>query len=143
MLKWPGSRLENSFSPRLNAINATFYHNIKLPGRQRGTGMVEVIVALALLGVIGTTFLGAVRMGWEATAVIKEQATSRNLAYSQLEVIRASSYGDTYPVSIESPNGYSLSIDTSVVDGNMQKIRVIVHKNNKPLLCLEDLKAIQ
>lgn len=110
---------------------------------QRGTGLIEVIVALALLGTVGTAFLGAIRTGLGATAVINEQAVSRNLAYSQLEEIRAGPYKEIYAVTVEPPAGYSLSISTEVVPGNMQKIHVTVVKNGTPLMALEDLKAIQ
>lgn len=113
------------------------------PRNQTGSGLIEVIVSLALLGTTGTVFLGAMGTSLKATAVINEQIVSRNLAYSQLEEIRASPYGIAYAVTVSPPAGYFLSIDTETVESNMQKVRVNVFKDDIPLMALEDLKAIQ
>jgi prepilin-type N-terminal cleavage/methylation domain-containing protein len=65
---------------------------IKRLRKQRGFGLVEVIIALGLLGIIGIAFMGALATSSTATILYDEQATSESLARSEMEYVKSQDY---------------------------------------------------
>ena len=108
---------------------------------QRGASLLEMLVALALLGTSGTASLKAMSTGELAVNTIAGQAISKSLASSQLEAIRRSDYQVIYPIVGEAPTGYSLSISAVEIDSDLQKIEVTVLRDGQALLSLEDFKV--
>ena len=96
---------------------------------QRGSSLIETVVALALLGVISVAFLGAIATSSGSRLIADEHASARVLAESQMENIKKQTYAFSYdPVSIpaEYP-GYSAEIDVdNLRNGNIQKITVTI-----------------
>ncbi len=74
----------------------------KLQGSQRGFGLIEVIIALALLGVVGIAFLGALATASSGIAVSDKRATAESLARSEMEYAK-SHYYSSAPWSYEVP----------------------------------------
>lgn len=113
---------------------------------ERGLTLVEVIVALAILGLISVAFLSGLSGASRGVSIADEQETAKNLAESQMEYVKDQAYAASYaPASIPSEyTGYSASISISAIaskDGNIQKITVIVMHQNREVTRLEDYKV--
>jgi len=67
---------------------------IKRLRKQRGFGLVEVIIALGLLGVIGIAFLGALATASNAIIVSDKRTTAESLARSEMEYVKSQDYID-------------------------------------------------
>jgi prepilin-type N-terminal cleavage/methylation domain-containing protein len=60
--------------------------------KQRGFTLIEVIIALGLLGVIGIAFLGALATASSGIIVSDERATAESLARSEMEYVKSQEY---------------------------------------------------
>ena len=135
----------------------------RLIRKQRGFTLIEVIIAMALLGIIAIAFLGALATASKAIIIADERATAESLARSQMEDVKNQPYDDindppVYQPLSYIPPGYSIDItavrldpegDGTVIDGEfdddgIQKITVtVIHNanNDKEVLTLEDYKV--
>ncbi len=112
--------------------------------RERGSSLIETIVALALLGIIGVSFLGATATSSNTRLIADEHASARILAEFQMEDIKKQTYAFSYdPVPIPPGYpGYSAVIDIeSLRNGNIQKITVTIMHHNKDITKLESYKV--
>jgi Tfp pilus assembly protein PilV len=89
-------------------------------GDERGTGLVEILVTMAIAAIAITAFLLALSMGNVGVNTVRERVTAENLARTQLEIIKASSYiTGAIPISYTSqytiapPLGYHIGVDIS------------------------------
>ena len=113
---------------------------------QDGVGLVEVLVAVAILGVTLVTFLTAISTGSIGVATTEERVTAENLARSQLEYAKSQAYlaAPASYVTVTPPTGYAVSADaTSLPEGGsaIQKITVTVTRNGEMVLTVEDYKV--
>lgn len=76
---------------------------------EKGMSLIEVIIAIALLGIIGLAFLGALSTASNAVFVTDERATAESLARTEMEYIKRQPYcDDAYiPWAYELPSGTS------------------------------------
>jgi Tfp pilus assembly protein PilV len=115
-----------------------------LVNSERGTSLIETVVALALLSIIGVAFLGALATTSNARLIADEHASARILAESQMEDIRKQTYAFSYdpmPIPAEYP-GYSTTIDVdNLRNGNIQKITITVRHHNRGVTTLEGYKT--
>ena len=86
-----------------------------LPGKLRcgeeGVGLVETLIAVAILGLALTTLLSAVSTGSLATSRSEERVTAENMARSQLEYTKSLPYQPppaSYAAVTPSPGGYAV-----------------------------------
>jgi len=82
---------------------------------QRGFTLLEVVVAVAILGLIGAGLLNALDTNAKATRTLDEKVTATNLASAHIEAIKALPYATSYPNAgdnITVPFQYSVDIDT-------------------------------
>jgi len=119
--------------------------------RERGTTLIETVVALAILGAIAVTFLSGLATTTKAVGLTDEQTTAESLAQSQMEWVKNASYSynaTAYsPVSI--PGGkdyinYSAIITAEPLhdpDDGIQKITVTVKRSDKEVIKLEGYKV--
>ncbi|MEA2085767.1 MAG: type II secretion system protein, partial [Chloroflexota bacterium] len=56
-------------------------------GKESGVGLLETLVALALLGIIAASFLGGLATASRAAFTADEHATAESLARSQMEYV--------------------------------------------------------
>jgi len=69
------------------------FHMLKIfTSRESGTTLIEAVVALAILGTIGVTFLSGLTTTSKAAFISDEQATAESLAQSQMEWVKNASY---------------------------------------------------
>ena len=113
---------------------------------ERGFFLIEVLVALALMGILAVTFSNAFVTGSKALVQTDERETAKNLAESQMEYVYNQPFASSYspaPISSEYPN-YSADITTADItsrDGNIQRITVIITYHGEEVLWLEGDKT--
>lgn len=117
---------------------------------QRGFALLEMLMALGLLGVIGVGFMAAMSTTSLSTARLDEHVQAVALARSQLEEIKSLPYASSYSITVSPPSPYSVAIqvvtidDTNcVIEGNcntLQEITVQVSDPSKTILSLATYK---
>lgn len=65
---------------------------MKVKNSQKGFSFIEILVGLALLGIIGVAFLSGLFTTFKGVAVSQEKVTTESLAKSQAEYIKAQDY---------------------------------------------------
>jgi type II secretory pathway pseudopilin PulG len=106
--------------------------------------LIEVTVAVAILGVIGVAFLAGLGTNNRTLMLMDEREAGRNLAENQMEYIRRQSYAASYtPETL--PDGYpGFSAQIEAVptrDANLQKITVSILSRGRAVAVLEDYKV--
>ncbi|MCJ7791593.1 MAG: type II secretion system GspH family protein [Dehalococcoidia bacterium] len=124
------------------------------PGSSRGFTLIEVVIAMVLLGIIGVAVLSALSYASSVLIIVDRRATAESLAKSQMEYVKNQSYNSTQPGGIATyeeitpiPDGYtigSFNRDDEIVedvigipwdsgnntalyeDNGLQKIKVII-----------------
>ncbi|OGN95473.1 MAG: hypothetical protein A2Z77_07140 [Chloroflexi bacterium RBG_13_51_36] len=111
-----------------------------LEGRSRGLTFIEVLLAIAILGVISIAFMSALSTSSNVLILADERTTAESLSRRQMEYVKSQSYSPetmvTDPIyqKIDGiPEGYSLWS----VDINGEKVEQITgipwdSENNKP-----------
>jgi prepilin-type N-terminal cleavage/methylation domain-containing protein len=106
--------------------------------------LIEVLIALAILGVVAVTYLSALEMFYARTVISQERTTAEDLAKSQLEYVNVQDYDDAHnPPQYEKLTGVPVDyfIDLNPVrldpkqdgtgnDDGMQKIAVSIYKGS-------------
>lgn len=116
------------------------------PGKsEKGSSLMETIVALGLLGIIAVTFLSATATSSSGRLIADEHASARILAESQLENLKKQTYAFSYdpvPVPPEEYPGYFSTVDVdNMRNGNIQKITVTIRHHNRDVTTLEGYKV--
>jgi prepilin-type N-terminal cleavage/methylation domain-containing protein len=136
--------------------------------REKGFSLLEVMLAIALMGIIAVAFLGALSTGSRAIFIADERATAESLARTEMEYIKNCNYADlptswSYELPSNPPlwdgghtlppgyDGYSLEVSGNIFDADgdgdievpgdddgIQKITIIVYHNNKPIITSGD-----
>ena len=112
---------------------------------ERGIGLVEAAVALALLGGVVLTMVFSLSGGAIAVEKDDELETAQGLARTEMEYIKAYTYNataTTYP-AVSAPSSYSINVTVSAVpDANsyVQKVVVSISKAGRDLFTIQDYK---
>lgn len=115
---------------------------------ERGEGLVEVLVSVAIMSIVLTAFLSALATGSFATRVVHERVTAENIARLQLEHMKVTGFiADTdhyVPTEIsDSHPGYTAAISTTTIDTGLQLITVTVSHNGETLFTIANYKVNQ
>ncbi len=122
---------------------------------EKGFTLIEVIIAIALLGIIAAGFFMALSTASKAIILADERTTAESLARSQMEYVKNQAYDDTnnppvYQQLPSPPTDYTINITAEWLDPNgdgtanddgIQKITVTVSHNTKQVITLEDYKV--
>jgi Tfp pilus assembly protein PilV len=95
-------------------------------GGECGVGLVEALVAVAILGIALTALLSAVSTGSMAVSRTEERVTAENLARSQLEYVKSQPYQllpATYALITPSPDDYDVGVVADAVPGGDSGLR--------------------
>jgi prepilin-type N-terminal cleavage/methylation domain-containing protein len=113
---------------------------------EKGFSFIEVVISLAILGIIAVGFLSGLATSARGLLTTDEQETAKNIAEAHIEYVRNHSWSTSYLKSTdilgEYP-GYDVEIfTTSLEDGNIQKITITVSHQSKPdVITLENYKV--
>jgi type II secretory pathway pseudopilin PulG len=119
---------------------------VRLLRGQRGIGLAETLVAIAILGTAVVAFATGLGAGSIAVGEHDDQATAQGLAQSQMEYTKSYAYNPgaaTYPL-LNAPEGYSLNVSASAASGgdtDIQKITVTVSREGEEIVRVEDYKV--
>lgn len=125
---------------------------------QKGLGLVDSMVAIAIMGVAIAAFLVALSTGTMAVSQVEEEVVAQSLARSQLEYVKSYpydseaatypyvyTYDETYnPNPITLPEGYTIAVvvsSTPDTDTDIQKITVSISRDGDDILIVEDYKV--
>jgi len=137
-------------------------------GSSRGFSLIEVVIAIALIGIIAVAIMGSLSYASTVLIITDRQATAESLARSQLEFVKNQYYIDysdpdrdpaDYAVIPEYPEGYTIEIVAEPIDPDtyepypyieedgafykddgIQKITVTVSHDGKAIITLEGYK---
>lgn len=113
---------------------------------ESGVGLVETLVAVAILGVTVSTLLAGVSTGAFGVAATGERVTAQNLARSQLEHTKDQPFQAlpaSYP-TVTPPSGYDVDVDAAAIpgaDGAIQEITVTVSRDGDTVETASDYKV--
>ncbi len=125
---------------------------------EKGFGLSESLVAVALLGTVIIALTGALSTGSIGVGAAREGATAQSLAQSQLAYTKSypfdsgtntyptvDTYHTTYnPHPLNLPSGYSISVavaNTQDVDNEIQKVTATIIRGGTAVMMLEDFKV--
>jgi type II secretory pathway pseudopilin PulG len=119
-----------------------------LSAGQEGQGLIEILIAIAILGIVAIAFLSALGTASIALITADEQTVAESLARSEMEYIKNSAYDNTNnppqyssDPAIDIPDGYNIIIeavrldpegDGTEDDDGIQKITVDVYRQDGP-----------
>jgi prepilin-type N-terminal cleavage/methylation domain-containing protein len=125
---------------------------IKLLEGQKGFGLVEILVALAILGVTAVGYMSALATSTRTAAKTDQMDTGRAIAQTVMEYVKKHSFSasgsyydqtDIDDMLSEYP-GYTVDINAPAAperDSYIQKITVTVYYNSQTVTTLDDCKA--
>jgi len=111
---------------------------------ERGAGLVEVVVAVAIIVIVLTVFLSALSTGSFGVSVVRERVTAENIARSQLEYVKESDFiaaTDHYTPTAISHTGYTAAISATTIYTGVQLITVTISHNGEPVFMIENYKV--
>jgi prepilin-type N-terminal cleavage/methylation domain-containing protein len=113
---------------------------------EKGFTFIEVVIALAIVGVIAVGFASGLGTAAKGLLTTDERETANNLAESQMEYVKNLPYAMDYdpsPDILSEYDNYDADIDVAALaDGNIQKVTVSVHHQDKlEVITLEDYKV--
>jgi type II secretory pathway pseudopilin PulG len=110
---------------------------------EKGNSLIEIIISLALLGTVSVLFLGGVINSTNARVSIDARSSSKILAEGIIDTVKKMNFDASYNVTIPQEfSTYSANLTvTSMSNGNIQKLTVVISHLNKQVLTLEDYKV--
>jgi prepilin-type N-terminal cleavage/methylation domain-containing protein len=123
--------------------------------KEKGFTLIEVVLALAILGIVAASFLSALATGSRSIFLADEQTTAESLARTQLEFVRSQPYDadnnpPEYLIISDIPDGYAIALTTRRLDNKgdgddpddgIQSIRVFIQHHGENVFDLEDYRT--
>jgi type II secretory pathway pseudopilin PulG len=113
---------------------------------QRGLGLVETLVAVAILGTAVVAFVVSLSAGSLAVSEQDTETVAQTLAQTQMEYIKNYPFNPaaiTYP-TVAAPGGYTINVGVSLVggtDANIQKITVDILQSGASVFLVSGYKV--
>ena len=135
------------------------------PDQSRGQLLIEVLIALALMGVISMVFIGALYTSLHAARIADERSTAFTLAKSQMEFVKTLPYSVNewdYTVSTDPPTygakptwwesntpssldaefaGYTVTVTSSDFDEDIRLITATAFHNGTEVFALQNYEV--
>lgn len=114
-------------------------------GRSRGLALIEVLIAIALVGVITIAFLSALSTASTVLIITDERATAESLARSQMEYVKNQSglqSSRELPIPEYEQAGYSAKLEAGSLRTGLQKITIIIYRHGEELVTLVGYKLV-
>ena len=115
---------------------------------ERGSLLIQTLVAVGLVAVLGTTILTALATTSKVVRMTDERDTATNLALSQMEILKDQPWAAQYTPAAIPPQyvGYSVKEPIAVEsisqrDNNIQKIKITILHHDKEVVTLEGYKV--
>lgn len=114
---------------------------------QKGFGLIEVLIAVTILSIAATAFLGAISTSAIAINKQDRKITSEALAVSQMNLTKSQAYQAapaSYSIIPSAPTNYTVTSNATTIpgkDGNIQLITVTVSRGGNTIYTLEDYKV--
>ena len=117
----------------------------KLNRNQKGLTLIEVLIAIAILGMIAVPFLTALSTSSRALIIADERTTAESLVRTEMEYVKNSTYNSTFSYQDSHYAGYSVNVTAVPIDPdsgaallsgdkNIQNITVQVYHGAKLVL---------
>ena len=105
--------------------------------------MIEVIVSVALLGIVGVIFLQGAMASSRARVLADERSSAKILAQSILDTIKKAPYSANYTATVpaEYPNYTAELVAESLESNDIQKITITILHHDQEILTLENYKV--
>jgi len=119
---------------------------MKLVSGQKGTTLIEVLIAIALLGMIAVPFLTALSTSSRALIIADERTTAESLIRSEIEYVRSQEYNATGNYTdiadADIPVGFDVYLANVTELGlGLQEITVTVKRDGEVVLITSTYKA--
>jgi Tfp pilus assembly protein PilV len=111
---------------------------------EKGISLIETLIAIALLGIIGTSLTSGMIGIYKATPIASEHDIGKSLAQSQMELILEKPYALSYSPAPVPPiyAGFTAQVTTTGFrDSNIEKITVTINHDDKEVATLEAYKT--
>lgn len=117
--------------------------------KQQGFTIIEILVAMSILGIVAIGFLNALTTSSQAAVKAQQMDAGRVIAESQMEWVKSQSFSSTGNYTANSSlmteyPGYSVTIAAETAaqrDSSIQKVTITVSYNGKLITQLQDCKA--
>jgi prepilin-type N-terminal cleavage/methylation domain-containing protein len=111
--------------------------------QELGMGLIEVLVALALLGIIGAAFLSATATTSTSRVTADEHASAKTLAESTMDSVKKMPFAATYNVTLpDEYTGYSINLTVEDIRTNdIQLLTVAIERRGHEIYALQDYKV--
>jgi type II secretion system protein I len=117
--------------------------------KQQGFTIVELLVAMSILGIVAVGFLNALTSSSQAAVKAERMDAGRVIAESQMEWVKSQSFSSTGNYTSNSSlmtqyPGYTVTIAAETAaqrDSSIQKVTITVSHSGKVITRLQDCKA--
>jgi len=128
---------------------------MRLVSGQKGQTLLEVLIAIAILGMIAVPFLTALSTSSRALIIADERTTAESLVRSEIEYVKSCQYDNETAAgpsasyehadvpSLDYP-GYTVSVDVEALndpDAGIQNITVTVKRDGEEVLTTSTYKS--
>ncbi|MFC1951013.1 Tfp pilus assembly protein FimT/FimU [Chloroflexota bacterium] len=113
--------------------------------QQKGMSLIETLLALGILGAIGTVYISAVSTGSRTEDHVDKIATAERLVRNQAEDIKNASFDLVAPYEyliVDHPIYYSIFVDVEADEDNtLHDITITVDYEGSTLITLDTFKV--